>query len=195
MLSLDGQAQDLLFRTARTASKFASDPVSDEQIRAIYELVKWGPTSANSQPLRVVVARSEQAKARLIPHLSEGNRAKSASAPVVLVLAADLDYHLNLGRLLPYLDNPAKAHEDPAFRHPNAEFNAAIQAGYVILGIRAAGLAAGPMLGFDKDAMTGEFFSGQPRKAILVINVGHPAPDAWLQRLPRLEADEVITFL
>jgi 3-hydroxypropanoate dehydrogenase len=195
MLVLDEQAQDLLFRTARTASKFAPDLVSDEEIRAIYELVKWAPTSANSQPLRIVVARTEQAKARLIPHLYEANRTKSASAPVVLLLAADLDYHLNLDRLLPYLDNPGKRHEDPAFRYPNAEFNAAIQAGYVILGIRAAGLAAGPMLGFDQEAMTKEFFPDEPRKAILVINVGKPAADAWLQRLPRLEADDVITFL
>ena len=100
-LQLSDDAQDLLFRAARTANTFSSEEVTDDQIRAIYDLVKWGPTSMNQQPLRLVLIRSEEGKRRLVPHLAEGNRAKTESAPLVAVLAADLDFHENLPKVFP----------------------------------------------------------------------------------------------
>ncbi len=192
---LDPRSQDLLFREARTANVFAPTPVTDEEVLAIYDLVKWAPTSGNTQPLRLTVLRTTAAKQRLIPHLNEPNRDKTLSAPVVVILSADLDFHEHMNRLLPYLENARERFSDPAARRKAAEFNAALQAGYFILGIRAAGLAAGPMLGFDADGVDSEFFPQGGRRSVLLVNVGHPGPDAWFERLPRLDDAEVIDFL
>jgi 3-hydroxypropanoate dehydrogenase len=194
-LTLSGAAQDLLFRTARTANTFADTPVSDDQLLAIYDLVKWGPTSGNTQPLRITALRSTEAKLRLVPHLNEPNRAKSLTAPVVAILSADLDFHEYMNRLLPYLDNARDRFADPAARRRIAEYNAILQAGYFILGIRAAGLAAGPMTGFNADGVDGEFFPAGGRRSLMVVNIGYPGPGAWLERLPRLDDDEVIEVL
>src|SRR4051794_2137191 len=100
-LSLDPAAQDLLFRDARTANAFTGEPVSDARVRAIYELVKWAPTSMNTQPLRVLLVRSPEARERLVAHMAEGNKAKTASAPLVAVLAADAGFHEHLPRVYP----------------------------------------------------------------------------------------------
>src|SRR5699024_4271181 len=152
-LVLDEQAQNLLFREARSANAFTETPVTDEQIAAIFDLVKWAPTSMNIQPLRVKVLRSEEAKARLLPHMSDGNRAETA------------------------------------------ELNAGLLTGYSIIGSRAAGLAAGPMTGFDADAVTKEFFPDVRHRVMVAINIGEPAENAWMGRLPRLEYDEVVETL
>lgn len=163
-LQLDSAAQDLLFRQARSANAFTDEPVTDEQLRAIYDLVKWAPTSMNNQPLRIVVLRSEEAKARLLPHLAEGNRAKTASAPAVALLAADVDFHDELPRLFPHFPGARDLFSDEAARAGAAELNASLQVGYTILGIRAAGLAAGPMTGFDARRSPG---SSSPTAAIV----------------------------
>ncbi|HLS40337.1 MAG TPA: malonic semialdehyde reductase, partial [Ornithinicoccus sp.] len=159
LLALDEAAQDLLFREARTANAFRDEPVTDEQLRAIHDLVKWGPTAMNSQPLRVVVIRSDEARARLLPHLAEGNRAKTAQAPAVAILAADLDFHEELPRTFPHAPGLKRAlAESEEGRRRTARLSSALQVGYVIVGIRAAGFAAGPMTGFDADAVAREFF-------------------------------------
>src|SRR5256885_1895699 len=101
LLSLEESAQDLLFRSARTANAFTDEPVTDDQVRAIYDLVKWGPTSMNQQPLRVLLVRSLEGRERLLPHMAEGNRAKTGSAPLTAILAADIDFHENLPRVFP----------------------------------------------------------------------------------------------
>ncbi|QKW52328.1 malonic semialdehyde reductase [Streptomyces buecherae] len=191
-LTLGQEAQDQLFRAARTANTFTDEPVTDEQVAAIYELVKYGPTSMNQQPLRVVLVRSAEARERLVPHMSRGNRAKTSTAPLVAVLAADLDFHEELPRLVPTMDNPQKIFADPAVRAASARFNAGLQIGYLILGVRAAGLAAGPMSGFDPEGVTAEFFPDGRHQALLVVNIGRPGPDAWRDRLPRLGYDEVV---
>ena len=100
-LELEKDAQDLLFRSARTANAFTDEPVSDEQVRAIHDLVKWGPTAMNTQPLRVVLVRSPDARGRLVEHMSDGNKAKTSIAPLTLVLAADVDFHDELPRVSP----------------------------------------------------------------------------------------------
>jgi 3-hydroxypropanoate dehydrogenase len=192
-LALDELAQDLLFREARTANTFTDEPVTDDDVRAIYELAKFGPTSMNQQPLRVALVRSESARARLAEHMNDRNQAKTAQSPLVAILAADLDFHEELPKLVPFLDNPQAAFADPAQREYSATFNGALQVAYFIIGIRAAGLAAGPMIGVDHAAVAREFFPDGRHAPLCVVNIGKPGPAAWMGRLPRLEYDEVFT--
>jgi 3-hydroxypropanoate dehydrogenase len=194
-LALDPHAQDLLFRSARTANTFSDEPVTDEQVRAIYELVRWAPTAMNTQPLRIVLVRSPQARERLVSHLAEGNRDKTRSAPLVAILAADTQFHEHLDELLPYLPGAKARFADRAAREQTARFNATLQAGYFLLGVRAAGLAAGPMGGFDRDGLDREFFADGRLRSLLVVNIGRPGPAAWQERLPRLDHDDVVTAL
>lgn len=194
-LSLPQDVQDLLFREARTANNFSDEPVTDEQIRAIYELVKWAPTSMNNQPLRALVIRTEEAKQRLAPLMAEGNRTKTEAAPVTVVLAADTDFHENLPRVFPHLPGAKDFFADESGRVETAKLNALLQVGYFIIGVRAAGLAAGPMTGFDSEGIDKEFFAGKPWKSLVVINVGKPGEDPWFDRLPRLDFDEVVETL
>jgi 3-hydroxypropanoate dehydrogenase len=192
-LALDPQAQALLFREARTANTFTDEPVTDEQVAAIYDLVKYGPTAMNCQPLRVLLVRTE-GRDRLLKHMSDGNRDKTAAAPLVAVLAADPEFHENLGRTFPHFPGARDAFSDPAGREAAARFNASIQVGCFLLGVRAAGLAAGPMGGFDAAGLDEEFFSESGWRSLLVVNIGHPGENAWFDRLPRLEHDEVVRF-
>jgi 3-hydroxypropanoate dehydrogenase len=194
-LALAPEAQDLLFRQARTPNTFTTEPVSDEQVQAIYDLVKYAPTSINSQPLRVALLRTPQARARLIPLMMEGNRAKTESAPLTAILAADTEFHEHLPKLVPYNPGVKNWFADQGHREHAARFNATIQVGYFLLGIRAAGLGAGPMTGFDAAGVDQEFFPDGRHKSLVVVNIGNPGPDAWLERLPRLEHDEVVTVL
>lgn len=196
VLALDPEAQDLLFREARTANAFSDEPVTDEQVQAIYDLVRWGPTAMNSQPLRVVVLRSEEARARLLPHMAEGNRAKTRRAPAVAVLAMDVDFHEELPRTFPHAEGLKDSLDgDEDARRAVGLLNAGLQAGYAIIGIRAAGLAAGPMTGLDADAVSREFFPDGRHQVICVINVGRPAEDAWRERLPRLPFEDAVSVL
>jgi 3-hydroxypropanoate dehydrogenase len=194
-LALTPEAQDLLFRQARTPNTFTDQPVTDEQIQAIYDLVKYAPTSLNMQPLRVLLVRTPEARARLVPHMMDANQAKTASAPLTAILAADTEFHEHLPRLVPFKPGAKDYFADPAVREPVARFNAALQVGYFILGIRAAGLGAGPMSGFNPAGVDAEFFPDGRYRSLVVINIGIPGPDAWFDRLPRLEHDEVVTVI
>ncbi len=195
-LLLDERAQDLLFREARTASAFTDEPVTDEQLAAIFELVKWAPTAMNAQPLRVVVVRSDEARQRLLPHLAEGNRAKTAAAPATALLAADVDFHDELPRVFPHFPGARDMFAgDEEARARTAELSAGLQVGYAIIGIRAAGLAAGPMTGFDAEGLSREFFPDGRHRVLVAINMGQPAEDAWRDRLPRLPFEDVVTAL
>ncbi|WP_031465438.1 malonic semialdehyde reductase [Sciscionella sediminilitoris] len=194
LLSIPAEVQDLLFREARTANTFTEEPVSEEQLRAIYDLVKWGPTSMNQQPLRVVLVRSEEARQRLLPHLMEGNRAKTERAPLTALLAADTEFHERLPEVFPHnpdAKNLFAGNED--LRHTNAKLNASLQVAYFIIGVRAAGLAAGPMTGFDGAGIAEEFFPGGTQHPLVAINIGKPGEDAWFGRLPRLSYEDVVT--
>ncbi|GAA5102092.1 malonic semialdehyde reductase [Haloechinothrix salitolerans] len=195
VLHLSGDAQNLLFREARTANSFSEEPVTDEQIRAIYDLVKWAPTSMNQQPLRLTLLRSGEARRRLLPHLMEGNRSKTESAPLTVILAADTEFHEHLPRLFPHAPGAKDVFAADDFRHQNARLNATLQVAYFILGVRAAGLAAGPMTGFDNAGVDAEFFQEGTTKSLVVVNIGKPGENAWFERLPRLEYDEVVTEL
>lgn len=192
---IDDTAQDLLFRQARTANAFTDEPVTDEQIEAIYDLVKWAPTAMNSQPLRVVVVRSEEAKARLLPDMFEGNRAKTGTAPATALLAADIDFHDEFVKTFPHSPRARDIYADEAHRAATAELNTSLQIGYFILGVRALGLAAGPMTGFDADAVSKEFFPDGRHRVLVAVNMGKPAENAWFDRLPRLDYDDVVQVL
>jgi 3-hydroxypropanoate dehydrogenase len=191
-LALSSESQDLLFRDARTAHTFLDEPVSDEQIAAIYDLVKYAPTAMNTQPLRVVLVRQGEARERLLKHMADGNRDKTADAPLVAILAADTDFHENLPRTFPHVQGAKDAFADPARREQAARFNATLQIGYFLLGIRAAGLAAGPMGGFDAAGLDDDFFHDGSLRSLLVVNIGKPGENARYDRLPRLEQDEVV---
>ena len=191
-LALSSESQDLLFRDARTANSFLDEPVSDEQIAAIYDLVKYAPTAMNTQPLRVVLVHHGEARERLLKHLADGNRDKTADTPLVAILAADTDFHEKLPRTFPHFPGAKDLFADPTGREQSARFNATLQIGYFLLGIRACGLAAGPMGGFDAAGLDEEFFHDGSLKSLLVVNIGKPGENAWYDRLPRLEHDEVV---
>ncbi|WMX45257.1 malonic semialdehyde reductase [Streptomyces roseicoloratus] len=192
-LALDPAAQDLLFREARTANTFTDEPVTDEQVRAIYELVKFGPTAFNQNPLRITLVRSPEARERLVKHMAEGNQAKTKAAPLVAILAADNEFHEELPALLPHFPQAKDMFfaERPV-RERSAVLNAALQAAYFIVGVRAAGLAAGPMTGLDFAGVQKEFLDDD-HTPLMVVNIGKPGEDAWFPRSPRLAFDEVIT--
>ncbi|GIG61178.1 nitroreductase family protein [Longispora fulva] len=192
-MSLATDAQDLLFRAARTANTFTDEPVTDTQVHAIYDLIRFGPTGANAQPLRIVLVRTPEARARLLTHVSATNGPKIAAAPLVAILAADTRFHETLPRLFPHNPGARDWYADPAFRESQARFNASIQIGYLLVGIRAAGLSAGPMGGFDAPGVDKDFFPDGRLRSQLLVNIGRPGPNAWQARLPRLEPTEVIT--
>lgn len=191
---IDATAQDVLFRQARTANTFTDQPVSDEQIRAIYDLVKWAPTSFNQQPLRVVLVRSPDARKRLVSLMMDNNKAKTMAAPLVAILAADTDFHEHLPTQFPVFPQAKDVFfADDMVREASARMNAGLQVGYFILGVRAAGLAAGPMAGFDAGGVSSAFFPDGKSKALVVVNIGRPAQGAWRDRLPRLTHEQVFS--
>ncbi|MEU5579931.1 MULTISPECIES: malonic semialdehyde reductase [Streptomyces] len=194
-LALDPAAQDLLFREARTANTFTDEPVTEEQVQAIYDLVKYGPTAFNQSPLRVTLVRSPEARERLIPHMAEGNRLKTASAPLVAILSADNEFHEELPALFPHFPQAKDVFfaERPA-REQAALVNATLQAGYFIVGVRAAGLAAGPMTGFDFAGVQKEFLDDD-HTPLMIVNIGKPGDDAWFPRSPRLAYEDVVTTI
>ena len=194
-LTLDPGAADLLFRAARTANTFTDEPVTDEQVRAVYDLVKWAPTSMNTQPLRITLVRSPEARERLVRHMAPGNQAKTAAAPLVAVLTADRNFHDRLPQVFPHNPGARDYFLDPAGRENFAGFNGALQVAYFILGVRAAGLAAGPMTGYDAAGLEAELFPEGDQKLLTVVNIGHPGPNAWLGRLPRLDYADVVSSL
>ena len=192
-LALDDSAADLLFRQAHTAYRFTDEPVSDAQMRAVHDLVKWAPTAMNGQPMRVTLVRSDEARARLLARLSPGNRAKAESAPLIAILSYDVDFHETLAELLPHSPRARDSFAEEPARHAFGSFNGALQAAYFLLGVRAAGLAAGPMGGFDRAGVDADFFPDGRQRSFLVVNIGHPAADGQFPRSPRLPFERVFT--
>ncbi|GGL05812.1 putative NADH dehydrogenase/NAD(P)H nitroreductase [Mangrovihabitans endophyticus] len=193
---LDDAGRTLLFSGARTVNAFASTPVSDTELAEIWDLAKWPPTAANSQPLRVLYLRTSEAKDRVVPLMNEGNRDKTASAPVVAVLAADTSFHEHMPTLFPIKPELRDVFDaNPAMREGSAKFSASLQIGYFLLAVRANGLAAGPMAGFDAAAVDKEFFPGGRFTSLLVVNIGHPGENASYPRGPRLPHETAVQFL
>lgn len=183
-------ALDQLFRTARTQNAFQDRPVEDSQLHALYELLKWGPTAANTTPARLVFVKSAEAKQKLAPALSEGNLAKTMAAPVTVIIGHDLDFHEKLPYLFPHTDakswfeGPREGREEAALR------NSSLQGAYLMLAARALGLDVGPMSGFDAAKVDEAFFAGTAIKTNFIVNLGYGDPAGLFPRLPRLSFDE-----
>lgn len=191
LLALDGPAADLLFRSAHTAYRFTAQEVTDAQMRAVHDLVKWAPTAMNGQPLRVTLVRSDEARARVIARLAPGNRAKAQSAPLIAILAYDVDFHETLPEVLPHAPEARDRFAEEPTRHAFGSFNGALQAAYFLMGVRAAGLSAGPMGGFDRAGVDEDFFPDGRQRSFLVVNIGHAAPEGTQPRSPRLPFERV----
>jgi len=183
-------ALDQLFRTARTHNAFQDRPVEDSQLRALYDLLKWAPTSANTSPARFVFVKSAEAKQKLAPALSEGNLAKTMAAPVTAIIGFDLDFHEKLPYLFPHTDAKAWFDGPREGRHEAAFRNGSLQGAYLILAARALGLDAGPMSGFDPAKVDEAFFVGTTIKSNFLVNLGYGDPSGIFPRLPRLSFDE-----
>ena len=179
---LDEVGRELLFTGARTANAFSNEPVTDDELAAIWDLAKWAPTGGNSSPLRILFVRTEEGKARLLEHIADGNKDKTASAPVVAVLAVDTQFHEHIPTLAPHaaeMQEPCAS--DEAAADATSRFNATLQAGYLILAIRAQGLTAGPMAGFDGAGVDNEFFC---RRSIQIHSRGEHRPP-WREPVVR----------
>jgi len=195
---IDDNALDTLFRTARTANGFLDKPVTDEQLRAIFDLMKMAPTSANCQPARIVFVRSAEARQRLKPALSPGNLDKTMAAPVTAIIAYDTMFHEHLPRLFPHTpatrswfegDANKAARETAAFR------NGSLQGAYFILAARAIGLDCGPMSGFNAAKVDEAFFPDGRFRTNFLCNLGYGDPSKVFARSPRFEFDEVCQVL
>ncbi len=185
---LDDAALDLLFRTARSYNGYLDKPVATEQLHAIWELMKFGPTSANILPARIVWCVSQEAKERLAALSSGTNADKIRKAPVTAIIGMDLDFHEHLPWLFPHKPGMKDVFSDAAGRELVAMRNSSLQAGYFILAARALGLDTGPMSGFDNAAVDREFFADQPSvKSNLISTLGYGDPATVFERLPRPE--------
>ena len=192
---IDDATLDRLFRSARSIHTFKPDPVSDSTLRNLYELLKWGPTAFNSQPARYVFVRSAEAKARLVPALSAGNRDKTLAAPVTAIVAHDLKFFSDhpdqtaSAQMTKIYANSAELAAATAFR------NGTLQGAYLIIAARALGLTVGPMSGFDANAINREFFPHGRFQANFLANIGYADETQPRPRGPRFEFDDVAEIL
>jgi 3-hydroxypropanoate dehydrogenase len=182
---LNDDALDTLFRDARTFNGYVDEPVTEEDIRAIYELVKMGPTSANQQPGRFVWLLSQESKDKLAGFASANNAPKIKAAPAAVIIAYDTEFHEHLGEFFPHVDaKPWFA--EPVARERHAFLNSTLQAAYFIIAARSVGFDTGPMTGFDNAAVDAAFFADQPNyKSIMISTLGHGDPSSIFGRLPR----------
>ena len=195
MTALDQAALDQLFNNARTFNKFTDEPISDAQLQAIYDLAKMAPTAFNASPARFVFVRSPEAKKRLIPLMMEGNQAKSMAAPVTVIVAYDSNFQEHLPTLFPAMDVKGIFDADPKLTETAAFRNGSLTGAYFIMAVRAMGLDAGPMSGFDNTAVDKEFFPDGRYKSNFLINIGHGDPSGNYPRGPRLEFSKAAEIL
>ena len=191
---LDDKALDQIFREARTHSAWLPTPVGDEMLRKIYDLMKFGPTSANTTPMRIVFVKSPEGKQRLKPALSAGNVQKTMAAPVCAIVADDMKFHEFIPRLFPHNPQFADLFKQPGkeeFTRTHAFRNSTLQGAYMIIAARALGVDAGPMSGFDNAKVDAEFFPDGRYKSNFLINLGYADHSKVHPRLPRLSFEEV----
>lgn len=192
---LDEKALEQLFLDARTYNEWHDKPVSDQTLHRLIDLMKMGPTSANCSPARIFFIRSNEAKARLKPHLSAGNAEKTMQAPVCAIIGQDMEFYEHLPKLFPHTDarswfagKPQKV-EETAFR------NSSLQGAYLILAARSLGLDCGPMSGFEQAGVDQEFFSGTTIRSNFLCNIGYGNDDNLHARAPRFSFDEIAEIL
>ena len=192
---LEAEALDQLFRAARSTHAFTSQPVTDELLRQLYELLKWGPTAWNAQPARYVFVRSPEAKARLAPAMSSGNRAKTLAAPVTAIVAYDTRFFERLDEWAPGSTGKQVLSRDPALAEVTAQRNGSLQGAYLILAARALGLAAGPMSGFNGEALNREFFADSTWRANFLVNLGFSDGSVPKPRAARVPFEDAVRII
>jgi 3-hydroxypropanoate dehydrogenase len=210
--SLDDAALDRLFRSARTHNAWLPRPVADDTLRRLYDLLKWGPTSANGSPGRFLFLRTPEARRRLLPALSAGNVDKTMSAPVTVIVGYDARFQEHLPRLFPHADARSWFAGTPELAEVTARRNSSLQGAYLMLAARGLGLDCGPMSGFDQtkvdheffprgheqrqdDGFDQEYFPDSHVKTNFICNLGYGDPAGLFPRNPRLDFDEACKLL
>jgi 3-hydroxypropanoate dehydrogenase len=189
--ALSDHSLDQLFRSARTPNGWAGRPVGDDTVREIYDLMKWGPTSANSSPARFVWVHSTEGKAMLAGLAAEQNKAKILQAPVTVIIGHDLDFAAKLPKLMPHAADVMQAYfAAPGMAEVTAMRNGTLQGAYLIVAARALGLDCGPMSGFDNAGVDQAFFSGTRIQSNFICSIGYGDPASVFPRNPRLSFEE-----
>jgi 3-hydroxypropanoate dehydrogenase len=188
MPAVNDQALDQLFRTARSYNHYTDEPVSEADLRAIWDLMKWGPTSVNQLPARMIWCTTPEAKAKLADCATGANGPKILAAPVTVIIGMDVNFHENLPELFPHVDAKAWFDGSTELRDVSAMRNSTLQGAYFIMAARALGLGTGPMSGFDNGKVDLEFFADQPGvRSNFIATLGHGDPTNLHPRLPRPE--------
>ena len=184
-----------LFTEARTRNAWSDRPVPEELLRKLYDLTKFGPTAVNATPARFVFLTSPEARARLAPLMSEGNREKTLQAPVNVIIGQDIEFHDTLPVLFPHAPGAKDWFADEAGRRETAFRNASLQGGYFLLAARALGLDVGPMSGFDPAGVKAAFFAGTTVEPNFIVNLGYGTDENLFPRSPRLAFEEAASIL
>jgi len=193
--ALPAASLDTLFRTARTYNAFEPGQIAGEVVRELYELAKWGPTATNSNPARFVFLTTPEARARLSPHMSSANRARTLAAPVNVIMAYDLTFAEKIPFLFPHKPEAAAWFARPEAAQEAAFRNGSLQAAYLMMAARSLGLDCGPMSGFDPQGVNDEFFKDTSLRANFICNIGHGTEENLFPRLPRLPFEEACQIL
>jgi 3-hydroxypropanoate dehydrogenase len=194
--ALPAAALNQLFRSARTYTGWSEKPVDESVVRELYDLMKWGPTSANGCPARFAWVRSPEGKARLVEHAAEMNRPKILSAPLTVIIGYDLNFAEALPKLLPAprAEMMQKYFSQLGMAESTATRNSSLQGAYLILAARALGLDCGPMSGFDNAGVDQAFFAGTQVRSNFICSIGHGNPDSLQPRNPRLSFEDAGRF-
>jgi 3-hydroxypropanoate dehydrogenase len=195
MSKADDASLDLLFRKARTYTVWQDKPVEDSLLQQVYDLCKWGPTSSNCLPMRIVFVKSNEAKERLKPFLAGGNVDKTMHAPATAIIAYDSEFYTLMPKLWPHSDMKSYFEKNPDAAKTTAFRNGSLQGAYFMLAARSLGLDCGPMSGFENDKIDAEFFKGTTWKSNFLCNVGYGDASKLFPRGPRLEWNEVCKIL
>ena len=187
---LGDDALDQMFREARTHSAWTPQTVSEALLRAVYDLTRWGPTSANCSPARFVFVTTDAGKAKLKPHLAPGNVDKTMSAPVCVIVGHDMAFADHLPALFPHAPDAKTWFADPAVAESTAMRNGTLQGGYLMLAARALGLDCGPMSGFDQAGVDAAFFAGTRVRSNFLVNIGYGDGTKLFPRGPRLSFED-----
>lgn len=190
---ISDEALDVLFREARTYNDWQDKPVSDVMLKALYDLTKWGPTSANCSPMRIVFVSTDEGREKLLPLVDKGNAEKTKSAPVTAILAFTHKFYEDLPKLFPHADARSWFVGRDAVIKETAWRNGTLQAGYFIMAARALGLDTGAMSGFDKEGVKAAFFDAEDEalEVNFLCNLGYGDDSSLFDRLPRFDFDEV----
>jgi 3-hydroxypropanoate dehydrogenase len=193
--SFSEEALEKIFTRARTHSEWLPEPVSDELLHQIYNLMKWGPTSANCSPARITFVKTKATKEKLLACMAPGNVEKTRTAPVTAILAYDMEFYEKLPKLFPQADARSWFAGNKPLIESTVFRNGTLQGAYFIIAARSLGLDCGPMSGFDNAKVDDAFFQGTAWKSNFICNIGHGDPSKLHPRSPRLDFDEACKIL